>query len=105
MKNMKIKTIKGLINAAVLSGAIAAYSIFGCGVDELANKNKQGPVPHDEIINTDYDAGSMLPDFGVQDTGYDAGRDAQTQVDSGNHSQDGSLDAVFNPDASLNCPQ
>jgi hypothetical protein len=100
-----MKKIRKFISAAVLSGAIAAYAAFGCGVDELANKNKQGPVPKDEIINTDYDAGSMLPDFGVQDAGYDAGRDAQVQADTSHVKDQGLEDVIADSDASLNCPQ
>ncbi len=70
---MNVKNTRKLIGATILSGAIAAYSVFGCGTDELANKNKNSPVPQDEITNTDYDAGSMIPDAGVQDAGKDAG--------------------------------
>lgn len=77
--------IRKLIGAGILAGAtIAGAYALGCGEDELANKLRNRPT--DEIIDVGYDAGSMIPDFGVvTDSGVkqDSGDGGQPPQDSG----------------------
>lgn len=98
---MNIKNIKKLIGLTIASGALALTAYAGCGEDELANKLKNSPKPQDEIINTNYDAGSMIPDFGVKDSGIvtDSGI-KQDAGDGGQPSQDSGFDSGYN-DAGL----